>query len=124
LQGFLTAEKGLEVYRFYLSDLLRKRAHRGSEEVEKVMAYASLMTGNAANIFSIFSNADFPYPDLELKGEKVKLNPANFALQRESEDRKVRAQVFEAFFGKLHEFQRTFGAQLYGNLNADLFTSL
>lgn len=124
LAGFFTEEKGLEVYRFYLSDLLRKRAHRGSEEMEKVMAYASLMSDNAANIYNIFSNADFPYPELELKGEKVKLNPANFALHRESEDREVRAIVFETFFGKLHEFQRTYGAQLYGNLNAALFASL
>src|SRR5690554_6204649 len=124
LADFLAKEKGLEVYRFYLSDLLRKRAHRGSEDVEKMMAYASLMSGNAANIYNIFSNADFPYPELELKGEKVKLNPANFALHRESEDREVRAIVFETFFGKLHEFQRTFGAQLSGNLNAALFASL
>lgn len=123
LSTFFMQEKGLETYRFYLSDLLRKRAHRGSEEFETVMAHASLMSGNAANIYSIFSNADFPYPEIELGREQVKLNPANFALYRASEDRAVRSKVFEAFFGKMHEFQRTFGAQLYGNLNAALFST-
>lgn len=123
LQTFIGQEKGLSTYQFYIKDLLRKRAHRGSEEVEKIMAYSSLMSGNAANIFSTFSNAEFPYPDVDLKGERVKLNSANFSLYRASEDRDVRSKVFAAYFGKLNEFQRTFGAQLYGNINAALFAT-
>src|SRR5690606_15652226 len=123
LSAFLAKEKELVIYKFYLMDLLRKRAHRGSEEVEKVMAYSGLMSENAANIFNSFFNAEFPYPEIELNGERVKLNTANFALYRASEDREVRRKVFASYFGKLNEFQRTFGAQLYGNINAALFTT-
>ncbi|MBD1431518.1 oligoendopeptidase F [Sphingobacterium sp. DN00404] len=123
LNTFLTKEKELATYKFYLMDLLRKRAHRGSEEVEKVMAYSALMSENAANIFNTFFNAEFPYPEIELNGERLKLNTANFALYRASEDREVRRKVFASYFGKLNEFQRTFGAQLYGNINAALFTT-
>ncbi|HLT86249.1 MAG TPA: oligoendopeptidase F [Sphingobacterium sp.] len=123
LNAFFAKEKELATYKFYLMDLLRKRAHRGSEEVEKVMAYSSLMSGNAANIFSTFFNAEFPHPEIDLNGERVKLNSANFALYRASDDREVRSKVFETYFGKLNEFQRTFGAQLYGNINAALFTT-
>ncbi|PRD48697.1 oligoendopeptidase F [Sphingobacterium haloxyli] len=123
LNVFFTQEKELATYKFYLTDLLRKREHRGSEEVETVMAYSSLMSGNAANIFSTFFNAEFPHPEIELNGERIKLNTANFALYRASEDREVRSKVFETYFRKLNEFQRTFGAQLYGNINAALFTT-
>ncbi|MFD2555287.1 oligoendopeptidase F [Sphingobacterium tabacisoli] len=123
LNAFFAAEKGLVTYKFYLMDLLRKRAHRGSEEVEKIMAYSSLMSGNAANIFSTFSNAEFPYPEIELNGKAITLNSANFALYRASEDRAIRSKVFDAYFNKLNEFQRTFGAQLYGNINAGLFAT-
>lgn len=121
LRAMYAQSKGLATYQFYLDDLLRKRAHRGSEEVEKVLAYSSLMSGNAENIFSTFSNAEFPYPEIDIKGERVKLNMANFALYRASEDREVRRQVFNSFFGELNAFQQTFGAQLYGNINAALF---
>lgn len=123
LNAFFAKEKALSTYKFYLTDLLRKRAHRGSEEVEKVLAYSSLMSGNAANIYNTFMNAEFPYPDVELNGESVKLNAANFALYRANENRAIRSKVFNAYFSKLNEFQRTLGAQLYGNINAALFAT-
>ena len=119
--AFIAQEKGLSTYKFYISDLLRKRAHKGSEEVEKVMAYSSLMSGNASTIFNTFFNAEFPHAEIELEGKKVKLNPANFSLYRGSENREIRQKVFDAYFNKLNEFQRTFGTQLYGNINAALF---
>ena len=123
INEFIAQEKKLATFEFYLKDLLRKRAHRGSEEVEKVLAYSSLMSGNAAQIYSTFTNAEFPHAEIEIKGEQVKLNSANFALYRGNEDREVRRKVFAAYFNKLNEFQQTFGAQLYGNINAALFTT-
>lgn len=123
LAAFIAQEAGLSTYAFYLSDLLRKRAHKGSEEVEKVLAYSTLMSGNAANIFSTFSNAEFPHAVVAIYGKPVTLNAANFALWRASEDREVRRAVFEAYFNQLNKFQRTFGVQLYGNINAALFAT-
>jgi len=81
------------------------------------------MSGNAANIFSTFFNAEFPHAEIEIDGKLVKLNSANFSLYRASEDREVRRKVFEAYFNQLNKFQRTFGAQLYGNINAALFST-
>lgn len=123
LNTFIKQENKLQTYKFYLSDLLRKRAHRGSEEVEKVLAYSSLMSGNAENIFSTFFNAEFPHAEIELDGKLVKLNSPNFNLFRGSDNRDVRRRVFEAYFKRLNDFQRTFGAQLYGNINAALFNT-
>lgn len=121
LKSFFDKEKGLNTYKFYLTDLLRKRAHKGSEEVEKVLAYSSLMAGNASTIYSTFSNAEFPYGDIEVDGKTIKLNAANFSLYRASKDRNVRKKAFEVYFNKLNEFQRTLGTTLYGNLNSALF---
>ncbi|MCC5927809.1 MAG: oligoendopeptidase F [Cyclobacteriaceae bacterium] len=122
IREFVKKEPGLKNYDFYLEDLLRKRAHKGSEEVEKVIAHASLMAGNASSIYSIFFNAEFPFPEVTLTdGEKVKLNYANFAYHRAGDNRENRVKVFETFFSKLDEFQRTFGTQLYGNLKRDVF---
>lgn len=123
LKGFIKKESRLKPFEFFILDLLRKREHRGSEEVEQVIAQASLMANNATNIFSTFYNADFPFPIVEIDGKEVKLNSSNFSLHRASENRDTRKKVFEAFLSKMNEFQRTFGVQLYGNLQKDLFYS-
>ena len=121
---FIEKEERLKDFDFYLKDLIRQRKHIRSDEVEKVIAQASLMSGNASSIYSIFSNADFPYPEISLStGEKVILNNANFALHRASRNREDRKKIFKAFFEKQEKFERTFGTQLYGHLKKDLFYS-
>src|SRR5690606_28060417 len=35
--------------------------------------------------------------------------------------KEVRNKIFDTYFGKLNEFQRTLGTTLYGNLNTALF---
>ncbi|MFW5760060.1 MAG: oligoendopeptidase F [Cyclobacteriaceae bacterium] len=122
IENFLAEEPRLKVYEFYLQDLMRKKTHRGNEGEEKIMALASLMGDNASSVYNIFSNAEFPYPEIELAdGKKVKLNQSNFALQRTSKNRTDREKVFSTFFNALEKFHMTFGAQLYGNLKKDVF---
>ncbi len=124
VRKYIQQDSRLRDFDFYLEDLIRQRRHKRSDEVEKVIAQASLMAGNASSIYSIFSNADFPYPDVKLSdGNTVTLNNANFSLHRTSSVREDRQKVFETFFGKLAGFERTFGTQLYGNLKKDVFYS-
>ncbi len=124
IRTYIDSDSRLQDYDFYLEDLIRQRKHKRSDEVEKVIAQASLMAGNASSIYSIFSNADFPYPSVELSdGQKVTLHNANFALHRTSPVREDRRKVFETFFIGQAGFERTFGTQLYGNLKKDVFYS-
>jgi len=122
IDKFLQEEPRLKVYEFYLQDLMRKKAHRGDEGEEKIMALAGLMGDNSSSVFNIFSNAEFPYPEIELSdGKKVKLNQSNFALHRTGKNRSDREKVFTSFFESLSKYAMTFGAQLYGNLKKDVF---
>lgn len=122
IDEFLRQEKNLSVYRFYLDDILRRQAHTGTEGEEKIIADAGLITGNPYDIFSIFSNADFPNPDLTLSdGKTVTLNASAFSLARTSQNREDRKKVFETYFGALDRYRRTFGVQLAANVKSDLF---
>ena len=123
VQGFIKGEKKLEIYRHYLDDLLRRKAHTGTEGEEKIIADAGLISGEPNNIHSIFANADFPYPEVTLSdGKTVKLDAAGFALQRTSANREDRKKVFAAFMGKLNEFRRTSGTLLNAQVKTDLFS--
>jgi len=74
MEEFVRKEGKLEVYRHYLDDLLRRQAHTGTEGEEKIIADAGLIARSPQNIYSTFSNADFPYPTITLSdGRDVKL---------------------------------------------------
>ena len=124
LEKFIAAEKGLEVYSFYLHDLKRKQLHRLSEKEEKILAQAGLITGAPQNIYGILANADLPYPEVTLSdGSKVTLNSAGYAKARTSSNRDDRRLVFDEFYKTLKQYSSTFGATLSAQIKKDLFTS-
>ncbi|NIA30173.1 MAG: oligoendopeptidase F [Actinobacteria bacterium] len=122
--SFLQQDSRLKVYGFFLQDLLRKKKHTLSENEEKILAQAEMMATGPYTIFSVFSNAELPYPKLKLSsGKTVLLNKSGYSQYRAVADRKDRKRVFDAFFGKLATFQSTFGTQLYANIKKDIFYS-
>jgi oligoendopeptidase F len=122
IDRFLHRDSRLAVYRHIFDDILRKKDHTGTEEEEKIIAEANLMADSPANIYNIFSNADFPYPEVRLEdGTSVRLDPAAFGLYRRSPIRENRRKVFSTYLGKIHEFRRTFGAQLSAEVRKNLF---
>lgn len=124
IDEYIAATEGLKKYKMYLHDLFRRQEHKLSAPEEKIIAEAGLMSGNAGNIYSIFSNADLPYPEVELSdGEKVTITAAAYTRYRATPVREDREKVFEAFFGKLNSFRRTFGTMLDGNVKSDMFNA-
>jgi oligoendopeptidase F len=122
IQTFIAHEKGLEIYKHYLDDIVRRKAHTGTEGEEKIIADAGLMADGPGNIFGIFSDADFPFPEVTLSdGRTVKLDQASFALYRALPNREDRKKVFEAFFDRLNDYRRTFGASLNAEVKKDMF---
>ncbi len=122
LRKFIATNKGLQVYEFYLNDLIRNRAHLLSEKEEKILAETGLFAGAAAAINSVFSNAEFPFPEVTLTdGTKLLLDQATFSRSRALPNRQDREIVFNAFFGKMNEFRRTFAAQMDANIKKDMF---
>ena len=123
IEEFLAREPRLGAYRHVLDDIVRNRPHTLGESEEKILATAGLMADAPATINSIFTNADFPYPEITLEEGTVRLDPAAFNLHRRSRDRESRKKVFAAYLGKMHEFRRTFGAQLAAEVRKNMFFS-
>ncbi len=122
LEQFLKNEPQLEIYRHELHDLLRRKSHTRTEGEEQILAESGLMSDGPHSVYSIFSDADFPFPHLILSnGNSVRLDKATYSLQRTSSNLQDRRNTFETFFGKLNEFRRTFGAQLSAQVKKDVF---
>ena len=122
VREFIRKEKKLGIYAHYLEDILRRKAHTGTEGEEKIIADAGLMADSASSIHSIFSNADFPYPEITLgDGKVVRLDSSGFTLHRTTGNREDRKKIFAAFMGRLNDYRRTYGTQLNAQINKDLF---
>ena len=66
-----------------IDDVLRRKDHTGTESEERIIAEAGLMAESPGAIYTVFSNADFPFAEVTLSdGKTVKLDRAAFPLYR------------------------------------------
>jgi oligoendopeptidase F len=113
VEAFIASEPRLKVYRFYLSDIVRRQAHTLSDSEEKLLADVGPLGSGPSSTYNILSNADFPYPTVKLSdGRSVKLDQAAFGDLRALPNRADREKVMAAFFGSLAAFSRTFGTTM------------
>jgi oligoendopeptidase F len=119
---FLKEESGLIEYKFYLEDIQRRKAHMLSENEEKIIAQSGLMANAPYSIYSVFANAELPYPTVKLTdGQEVLVNNAGYSRYRAVPNRADREIVFKAFFSTLNKFRQTLGTQLDAAVKRDLF---
>ena len=122
IDAFIRREPDLKVYRMYLDDIQRTKAHRLSAPEEKILAEAGLLASAPMSIYSIFANAELPFARITLSdGTETTLNQAEFSKHRRSPNRADREAVFNAFFGTFDKFKQTIGTDLSSQINKDIF---
>jgi len=122
IDGFLQSEPRLATYRFYLHDIARRAPHTLSDAEERILADAIPLAASGQNIYSILTNADFPYPTVTLSdGRERRLDPSGFAEVRTSANRQDRDLGMSSFFGALGTFNRTFGIMMNANVQKVAF---
>ena len=122
IDKFVAAEPRLKPYRMKLDDVIRRAAHTLSDSEEKLLADLQPVSGSAQNVFSILSNADFPYPTVTLSdGRSVRLDAAGYNAARAVPNRADREKVMSRFFTSLGGFSRTFGTTMNAEAQKVLF---
>ncbi|HEY9069150.1 MAG TPA: oligoendopeptidase F [Candidatus Ozemobacteraceae bacterium] len=122
VMGFVAAESKLAPYKPWLEDILRYAPHTLSPAEEKVAAQASLMSEAPGSAYSIFTNADMPYPETVLSdGKRVRLDASAYTNYRAAANRDDRMKVFRTFWKGYKKFERTLGTTLSGHVKTHLF---
>jgi len=122
IKAALAAEPRLRDWRFYLQDVLRWKPHTLRADEERLVSMAGEMAQAPGNTYTVLSNADLPYPTVQLStGESIRLDPSGYERGRRAVDRGDRLKVFRAFFGALKQFEATTGTTLYASLQASVF---
>ena len=122
LKSFLTRDPKLAVYRFYLENLVRRKAHIMSTEVENLLAQSGKVTRGFIQIFSMVDDADIKYPAIkDEKGNEVELTKERYSQFLESTDRRVRKDASDAYNKAYVTYENTLGANLSSSVNSDIF---
>ncbi|MCX7792311.1 MAG: oligoendopeptidase F, partial [Chloroflexaceae bacterium] len=113
LDQWLRETPALQLYRYELEKLNRRRAHVRSAEVEHVLAQFSDITRAPYETFEMLIDSDLTFPSItDEQGNMVQLSHARYRRFIESPDRRVRRDAFKGYFGAFRPFRNTIATTL------------
>lgn len=113
LDRWLRETPALQLYRYELERLNRRRAHVRSAEVEHVLAQFSDITRAPYETFEMLTDSDLSFPSIsDEQGNLVQLSHARYRRFIESPDRRVRRDAFKGYFGAFRPFRNTLATTL------------
>ncbi len=119
---FISADPRLAPWRHPLEDTLRYTSHTLDAQGEKLLAQTGLIADAGEAVWSVFTNADLPWPVVTLSdGQKVLLDESAYEKHRESLNRDDRTKVFQAFWTAYGQFTRTLGTTLNAQIQSYAF---
>ena len=117
--------KELKIYKHFIDDLLRTKSHTLSKEQEKILALAGEVTQVSYNAYSMFTNSDFKFPEVEdEEGNKIEMSHARFYSAMYSKDRDFRQRAFKSYFEPYKKFTNTLATLFNGNLKSNIFGAM
>lgn len=113
LERFYQELPALTVYRTYLDNLRRKRAHILSDAEEKLLASAGEISQSPDTIYSMFADADLKFPPAEdSEGNEHELTHGSYIPLMHSADRTLRKSAFQSLYSMYGKFRNTAAAIL------------
>lgn len=120
LKGYIANEK-FKDYDYQLSRLLKDKPHVLTKECEGVLSLGGQVFGGFQDIFTMINNADLPFPEIEINGEKVRVTHGTYSLLLQNEDQEIRGKAFKSYYKAFISLINTITATYTGNVNKDVF---
>jgi oligoendopeptidase F len=111
ISQFLAQEPQLAKHGFSINDALRRAPHTLEKDIETLLAKTSKLTSGANSIYSVFANANMPWPTVTLSdGKEIRLSQAGYSAGRQAPSREDRKMVFDTFWSVWQDYEATLGA--------------
>lgn len=121
LVGFVDENPELEMYRFVLEDLIRRKEHILTDAEERLLAQISEVTDAPDSIFSMLNDADMKFGTIiDEEGQEVPLTHGNYISFMESADRKVREQAYTNMYESYKALINTISTAYNYNVKTDV----
>lgn len=119
----LLREPSLAEFAVWLGKLLRFKPHVLSEKEERLLAMQMEANQTASNAFSVLTDVDFEFGQLDTPEGKKPLSHATFSLYLQSPNRELRRQAYEAYYAKYEEHKTTLGVLYEGQVQLDRYAA-
>ena len=114
----------LEIYRHFISNILRQKEHTLSEAEEKLLASVDEISSSAQTIFTMINEADMEFPDVtDSQGNKKSLSHGKYVSYLESGDRVLRKSAFDTLYETYLKQKNTIAATYNASVKKDIFYS-
>lgn len=120
LQGLLSDERFAD-YDYQIKCIINEKPHVLSKETENVLALGGQVFQGFKNIFGMIDNADIDFGDIVVDGETMPISHGLYSVLLHSEDRSLRKEVFEKYYGAYKKLLNTISATYIGSVNKDVF---
>lgn len=112
----------LSTYRHYFEELILKKPHTLSKEEEKIVALSGEVTTVPYEAFSMFTNADLKFDEVEDdSGKMITMSHGRYYSALSSKDRAYRERAYKAYYKPFKEYAKTFSVILNGNIKSNIF---
>jgi oligoendopeptidase F len=111
----------LSLYKHYIEDILRNRAHILSRDKEELLAQLYEVGNAPSNIFYMLDNADMTFPEIEdSNGNKHQLSHGSYISYLESRDRVLRQNAFNTYYDTYLKQKNTLAAVYAASVKKDV----
>ncbi len=122
LKKFLNKEKELGLYKHYLDDIRRVRAHILPKEQEELLSLTYDVTGGAYATFSMMTNADFEWGNIrDENDQEVQMSQGRYILYMTSPDRRVRRDAYMELYVPFENYLNTLTSLFSTRMKTDIF---
>lgn len=122
LNGFKEEKNGLERYDRLLSQLIKRKAHTLSDEMEALLAASQDASQGGAQVFRMFNNADVRFPSITGEdGEEIPVTHGTYLSLMEHSDRRIRREAFHSLYGVYKQYANTLAAAFSANIKQAVF---
>ncbi len=116
--------EAFERHLFGLENILRNAPHTLSDEGERIMAAAGIVTGQPFQSYSLLVNSDIEWPTITLSdGREVYLNSQGYSLHRANQNRDDRIAVFNTYWSAWENYQASIGQILNSHIQSQVFVA-
>lgn len=122
LESFVNDPR-LRDYDYEIKGIIKDKAHVLGKEAEGVLAMGGQVFSSFRNIFGMINNADLPFPEITVRGKKIKVSHGAYGVLMQDSDRAVRRKTFKAFYGAFIGLINTIAATYIANVNKNVYIS-